>query len=333
MTVAVVVLLLAACGSGGEDGAAEETSTTTTAKPTTTTAPEPDGPLIAYQTNRGGEEGVWLVGRDGEGDRRIGADALEEQGLPDWFPDGQRIVLTTRGGPTEPLYVYDLDSETTTPLFDCSDPCLGEDEPAVSPDGTKVAFIRYLGPFVDDVPSDCGLWIGDVASGEVEQLTSNPGCDPRETSPRWSPDGTQLTYWLEQYSDAGEVTATAVFVMSADGTGVRQLTDWSINAGDPDWSPDGEWIVYSTHPLRNYPSGVSNLFRMHPDGSGVEPLTDYPDGLTRASQPRYSPDGTEILFTLVTSDRDLAVIPAEGGAVEPITDGGIHTHGVLQPTS
>jgi Tol biopolymer transport system component len=128
------------------------------------------------------------------------------------------------------------------------------------------------------------------------------------------------------------VTATAVFVIGADGQGNRQLTEWEANAGDPDWSPDGEWIVYSTHPLRNYCCEVSNLIRVHPDGSGAEPLTSYEDAEVRATQPRYTPDGTQILFTLVTDSRDLALIPAEGGEITQITNGGIYTHGIMQPT-
>ena len=46
-------------------------------------------------------------------------------------------------------------------------------------------------------------------------------------------------------------------------------------AGDPDWSPDGEWIVYSTYPLGefNFVPAISNLYRLRPDGTGTEQLT------------------------------------------------------------
>jgi len=36
--------------------------------------------------------------------------------------------------------------------------------------------------------------------------------------------------------------------MNADGTNARQLTDPEMFAGEPDWSPDGEWIIFSTYP-------------------------------------------------------------------------------------
>ncbi len=225
-----------------------------------------DPAWIAYQTDRTGQEGIWLIHPDGTEDHQIAADVLEQQLLPDWSPDGTRLVFATRGGETEPLYEYDLETETSRELFACEDPCVGYDEPAYSPDGTKAAFIRYLGPFINDVPSDCALAIGDVATGEVTQITSNtePQCD-REYFPRWSPDGSQLTYW--RYPPKG----TAVFVINADGTQDTRLTDPEMVAGDPDWSPDGNWIVFSDHPLHEFQCcEVSNLYRMHPDGTGME---------------------------------------------------------------
>jgi Tol biopolymer transport system component len=113
---------------------------------------------IAYQTERGGRTGVWLIHPDGTDDHQIASDVFEYQGLPDWSPDGTRLAFTTRGGETEPLYEYDLATQTSRELFACEDPCVGYDEPAYSPDGTKVAFIRYLGPFVNDGPSPTAPW-------------------------------------------------------------------------------------------------------------------------------------------------------------------------------
>ena len=93
------------------------------------------------------------------------------------------------GGDTEPLYEYDLVTETSRQLFACEDPCLGDGEPAYSSDGSKVVFSRAHLPFVqsdilgEEVPSDCGLWIGDVATGEVKRLTGTGQlCDRREVS-------------------------------------------------------------------------------------------------------------------------------------------------------
>ncbi len=295
---------------------------------------------IAYQTNRGGSEGVWLMHPDGTEDHHVAMDVPGEQKYGNWSPDGTRLVFTTRGGETEPLYEYNLTTNTSRQLFACEDPCVGDDEPVYSPDGTQVAFIRALTPFVysDDaggeVPSDCGLWIGDITTGEVRQITSNtnPPCD-REYFPRWSPDGSQLTYWRDPHENS-QPTGTAVFVINADGTNERRLTDPEMFAGDPDWSPDGDWIVFSTYPLNefNFVPAVSNLYRIHPDGSAMEQLTHYDTEDLRATIPRYTPDGQWIIFTAVRPDsRSLWAMPSEGGEPIELTHRGIYIHGVWQP--
>jgi Tol biopolymer transport system component len=290
---------------------------------------------IAYQTDRSGSEGVWLIHPDGTEDHQIAQDAGGAQLLPDWSPDGSRLVFTTRGGSTEPLYEHDLAQQKSRQLFACTDPCLGDDEPAYSPDGKKVAFIRALGPFTGDLPKDCGLWIGDPTTGQVRQITSNtkPRCD-REYMPRWAPDGSRLTYW-RQPPEGGEPTATAVFIINADGRKDRRLTKPSLVAGEPDWSPDGKWIVFATHPLNQFQCcEQSNLYRIHPDGSGLQQLTKFEGTDLRATQPRYGPDGKWILFTSVTpSSRTLSALPADGGQPVAITTSGIYTHSTWQPSS
>jgi Tol biopolymer transport system component len=177
-------------GPEPEQSGGRETASTSNAPES---SPHPfvgDPTWIAYQTDRGGQEGVWLVHPDGTEDHQIAMDVAEQQLLPDWSPDGGRLVFTTRGGSTEPLHEYDLAKDESRQLFECAGSCLGDDEPAYSPDGRKVAFIRAVGPLARDLPSDCGLWIGDRATKKVKQLTSNrkPPCD-REYMPRWPPMG------------------------------------------------------------------------------------------------------------------------------------------------
>jgi Tol biopolymer transport system component len=126
----------------------------------------------------------------------------------------------------------------------------------------------------------------------------------------------------------------AIFVIDANGGQEQQLTKWELIAGYPDWSPDAKWIVFATHPLDsfNFDHIVSNLYRMHPDGSDIEQLTFHETPDIRANQPRYTPDGKWIIFiTVKPSSRSLWVIPAAGGEPIVITQGGIYTHGTWQP--
>jgi WD40 repeat protein len=283
-----------------------------------------DGPpWIAYQTTGQTElDSTWLVHPDGSGDLQIGADITDRLFLlPDWSPDGRRLALASRSlDGDEPIYEYDLATDTFTRLLSgCEEPDCYADEPAYSPDGTKLAFIRYLGPLVDDVPSDCGLWLGDLSTGEVTQIASNPRCDNGYHHPRWSPDGTRLVFMRELADHpGGPTTATAVFVMDADGANEQQLTDWEAMAGEPDWSPDGDWIVHDTYPPHDFmdlPAPLtSNLYRMHPDGTGAEQLTFQTDASKRAVMPTYTPDGSSIIFTLWTPNGGQGwLLPAAGG--------------------
>ncbi len=329
--VAILVVGLGACSS---TGTVESSTTAATAiSSTTTSAAGADASSsfdvsdwIVYQgPGSSGGDAVFLVHPDGTDNHEI---PLDVQGvLPDWSPDGTRIVVTSRGGDSEPLYEFDLATESSEQLFECVDPCLGDDEPAYSPDGTQVVFSRVFLPIVNDRPSDCGLWIGDVATGKVRQVTVNQDCD-REYTPRWSPDGKLIAYTRERG------TSDAVFVIDASGGEERQLTDWDLVAGYPDWSPNGDWIVFGTYPFFsfNFDAVVSNLYRMRPDGSGIEQLTFFDSPSARASQPRYTPDGEWIVFTADTgSAREIWVMPSEGGEPTPLITGGIHTHPALQP--
>jgi len=333
-----LMVFLSCAGPEPEKSGSGEASSASNAPVTPDSSPHPfagDSTWIAYQTDRGGQEGVWLVHPDGTEDHQIAMDAASQQLLPDWSPDGGRLVFTTRGGSTEPLYEYDFAKEESRQLFECSGSCLGDDEPVYSPDGRRVAFVRALGPFVGEVPSDCGLWIGVRATKKVKQLTSNqkPPCD-REYMPRWAPDGSQLVYW-RQPDESGQSTTTAVYVIDANGGTERRLTKPDMVAGEPDWSPDGNWIVFATHPLNQFRCcEQSNLYRVHPDGSGMEPLTRFEGPEKRATQPRYSPDGKWILFTQVRpNSRTLSALPADGGETVAITTSGIYTHGTWQPRS
>jgi len=97
----------------------------------------------------------------------------------------------------------------------------------------------------------------------------------------WSPDGRQLVFEAGTSPPRGEpANGCALFVVNADGSGLRQLTLWSLDAGErPDWSPDGELILFKAPAKGQH----GNLYTINPDGSGLKQLTRYP-----ASRPVFS---------------------------------------------
>ena len=287
---------------------------------------------IAYQTDKGGGEGVWLVHPDGTSDHEIAQNIPGEHLHPDWSPDGTRLVITSRGE-KDTLYELDVATDQERLLWECANRCVGDDEAVWSPDGSRIAFVRALEPFVNDVPS-CALHLGDPVSGEVEPLTDTASCLDRATFPHWSRDGSRIAYYRGVY-EGGTAESTALYVLDVETGQETRLTEDELFAGDSDWSAGDQWIVFSTYPLNDFQCcQVSNLYRIHPDGSGLEQLTHEtgPDG--RYTQPRFTPDGERLLVTHVTpTSRELWIVPADaGGKPIVVSQGGISTHGTMQPT-
>jgi len=101
--------------------------------------------------------------------------------------------------------------------------------------------------------SDTGLYSTDLTSGQVRRI---PGTGAGYGDPVWSPDGTRLLFDRQQDLARGLDwnEPRDVYVMNADGSGLRQLT---FNPGDDGWakwSPDGRSIVFSSE--RYHRSGI-----------------------------------------------------------------------------
>jgi Tol biopolymer transport system component len=133
---------------------------------------------------------------------------------------------------------------------------------------------------------------------------------------------------------------TALFLVHPDGTGLRQLTKWGVSADLSDWSPDGNTIVFVNS--ENLPI-ASDLYTIHPDGSGLTLIVN--SGVLRRGgglgHPRFSPDGTKIIFessfggggvssaptglwTVNPDGSDLTEIPAFTGALDLFPAWGTH---------
>ena len=112
--------------------------------------------------------------------------------------------------------------------------------------------------------------------------------------------GRKATRLRGRTSPRGEpANSLALFVVNADGSGLRQLTAWGLDAGDrPDWSPDGGSILFKAPAEGQH----GNLYTVNPDGSGLKQLTRYaaPRAVFSGS---FSPDGKWITFSKVRDIR------------------------------
>jgi Tol biopolymer transport system component len=137
--------------------------------------------------------------------------------------------------------------------------------------------------------------------------------------PVWSPDGERIAY---QYSPsvADGPPRAALRVVSADGGRSRQITPYTLGAGDhPDWSPDGRWIVFRSHAEPEGPR--SDLEVIHPDGSGRRNLTRYGTSGNTALSSSFSPDGRFIVFAAqhAGGPAHLFVMRSDGTDERPLT--------------
>ena len=109
-------------------------------------------------------------------------------------------------------------------------------DPQVSPDGQNVAYVR-IGVDRDRDDYETTLWAVPVAGGEPRRLTNGP----RDSAPRWAPDGTRLVFLRR---GEGDKARTQLYLLPLTGGEPRPLTALPEGASSPSWSPDGRTVVF-----------------------------------------------------------------------------------------
>jgi hypothetical protein len=161
-------------------------------------------------------------------------------------------------------------------------------EPAVSPDGSKIAFV---GLSQDGARN---IFIVNRNGTGLRQLTSHAETDDQ---PAWSRDGTRIAFRSLRDSVAD------IFVVNADGTGLTNITknvhrnvDGPVASESPSWTPTGR-IVFS-HGYANLNPRPYRLVSAAADGSDRQVMTD---AYYRVYEPEVSPDGRHIAVRVAWS--------------------------------
>jgi TolB protein len=221
------------------------------------------------------ESDIYTMNADGSGKTNLANDAATNWGRLSWFPSGNRIAYSSVSDldPAQSdLYVLYLgpDGSVVDKVKLTNTANYSEEDPAVSPDGTRIAFARYD---PDSFRYDVYVMKAEPQSptNRPKRLTAGPGGG---NLPDWSPDGAKIAF--VRYLPPGEgypdyQPNLEIFVMNANGTRKTNLTRNAASDAEPAFSPDGKYIAFSSN--RAEPQGRSDIWKMGADGSNPTRLT------------------------------------------------------------
>jgi TolB protein len=220
----------------------------------------PDGRRIAFSRNRYSGGDLFVMRADGSGLRRV-VRSPGWDSCPDWSPDGRslvfkRLVMAVESKDRrDDLFTIRLNGRGLRRLT--------TDQSSARPSWSRLGLIAFHSRHFNLGFND--IWTMRPDGSDRRRLTMNENSD----DPSWSPDGRTLVF---VGPDNDWVHDRELFVIAADGTGLRQVTESRLWDLDPSWSPNGRWIAYAHAAVE----GNVDLHVVRADGSGVRRLTTTP---------------------------------------------------------
>lgn len=304
----------------------------------------PDGKRIAFTSDRGGGDNIWIMNVDGSDKRQLTKEDFRLMNQPSWSPDGRFIVAkkhftTGRSLGTGEVWLYHVSGGSGVQLVKRASEQLQKElgEPIYAPDGKHVYYTRNVTPgpifeYAQNSRTDLfDIESYDIDTGEVSTAVSGAGGSVRPTP---SPDGKMMGFVRREHGK------TTLWVKDlASGVERRIYGDldrdvqetWAVTGVYPNmaWTPDGKAMVF-------WAGG--RIHRAAADGSGdtiipfkvddtrtvidaTHPQIEVAPDHFATKMPRWamvSPDGSQVVFETLGK---LWIKPVAGGAPRRLVKG------------
>ena len=172
---------------------------------------------------------------------------------------------------------------------------------AWSTDGSRIAFQSTRDGHDD-------IFVMDSGGGGVHRLTDGRGFNEY---PSWSPDGRWIIFNSTR-DGVARSTGTGyyrdLYLVHPDGTDIHRLTSHVGTFNFAAWNPNGRTLAFQSDN-----AGTWNIYTMGIDGSGLEQLTHYEKSGGSAGFPRWSPDGSRLVFGASVSGEPASIYWLEVG--------------------
>jgi serine/threonine protein kinase/Tol biopolymer transport system component len=263
-----------------------------------------DGKQVVFQRRVSGKGQLLMMPARGGEPRVLLADEFDNI-MPAWRPDNRHILFLSDRQGSSAANVFEIDAAGGPPTqltFETNRVY----SISVSTDN-RVAYVPFW--------HDTFLFSVDVASGERRQINSN---SKDNFGARFAPDGRAVAYHSTRTGNS------EIWVCPLDGRPETQITDhenWDLY---PDWSPDGERMIF----VSDRHGSLFKIFIANSDGGGAQLLVDQPIILDSQYSPvigslvsRWSPDGERIAY-LAEGEHALALwtVGADGADARKVLE-------------